>query len=248
MKLLFRFFILFVFVCFNHVSAQDTMLEVAPSRIKTRTSLPPLDIVIDSVLKNSGMLNYRNNSIKRLETLKKSKGIDISRHVGFAAETRYGNFNNFSTNDNGQIITPIATNSRQFNYSAGFYLRLPLFDVLNRKKLVKTAELEVEEAIRLAEAEEETIRQNVIRLYQDIVLKERLLEIKARAYGDGKVNIQMVEKEFRNGIVPVAEYVRITSITSNLEIEYEKAKSEFVLAKQLLEDLAGFRFDILTSN
>ena len=80
------------------------------------------------------------------------------------------------------------------------------------------------------------------------IIKEELLEIKARSLGDGKVNMQMVEKEFRNGVVPIAEYVRITSITSNLEIEYVKAKSEFVLAKDLLEDLAGFKFDILTTN
>ncbi|WP_406683458.1 TolC family protein [Seonamhaeicola sp. MEBiC1930] len=248
MKLLLRFIIILVFNCTSYLHAQDEMLEVSTSRTKSITSLPPLEVVTDSVLKRSGMLNYRNSSIKRLGTLKKSKRIDITRHIGLSGDTRYGNFNNFSTNEDGQVISALATTSKVFNYSVGVYLRLPLYDVLNRKKLIKTAELEVEEAINLAEAEEQTIRQNVIRLYQDIALKERLLEIKARAYGDGNVNMQMVEKEFRNGIVPVAEYVRITSITSNLQIEYEKAKSEFVLAKQLLEDLAGYKFDILTGN
>jgi hypothetical protein len=54
----------------------------------------------------------------------------------------------------------------------------------------------------------------------------------------------MVEKEFRNGVVPVAEYVRITSITANLEADYESAKAEFITAKQLLEDMSGLVFDL----
>ena len=54
----------------------------------------------------------------------------------------------------------------------------------------------------------------------------------------------MVEKEFRNGIVPISEYVRITGMSANLEADYEIAKSDFITAKQLLEDIAGFVFDL----
>ena len=248
MQLLSKSLVVLVFFSFNFLFSQADMLEVYAGRTKSKTSLPPIEVIIDSVLKNNAMLDYRKNSVKRLETYVKSNRIDITRHLGFSVESRYGNFNNFSTNDNGQVITPIATTTKQFNYSYGVFLRLPLFDMLNRKKLLKAAKLEVEEAKSLAEAEVENMRQIVINLYQDIILKEELLEIKARSLGDGKVNMQMVEKEFRNGVVPIAEYVRITSITSNLEIEYVKAKSEFVLAKDLLEDLAGFKFDILTTN
>jgi hypothetical protein len=42
--------------------------------------------------------------------------------------------------------------------------------------------------------------------------------------------------------VSVAEYVRITSITSNVEVDYRFAKSEFITAKKLLEDMAGLHF------
>ena len=58
----------------------------------------------------------------------------------------------------------------------------------------------------------------------------------------------MVEKEFRNGIVPISEYVRIVGMTENMEADYETAMSEFITAKQLLEDMAGFTFDLTRTN
>ena len=60
--------------------------------------------------------------------------------------------------------------------------------------------------------------------------------------------MQMIEKEFRNGIVPISEYVRLNNITSRLEVEYESAMSEFIIAKRLLEDMAGFVFGLTLSN
>lgn len=248
MKLLLKL-ILILTLCFSNYSlSQTNMLEVSPSRIKSKFNIPPLEVIIDSVLKNNAQLSYRKSSVKIKETNIKSKRIDLTRHFGISADTRYGNFNNFNTNEDGQLTTAFATTSKQFNYSAGFYLKIPIFDFLNRKKMLRVAKLELEEAQGLAEAQEETMRQIVIKLYQDLLLKEKLLEIKAKTLGDGKVNMQMVEKEFRNGLVPVAEYVRITNITSSLEIEFEKGKSEFLLAKCLLEDLAGFKFERVTRN
>jgi hypothetical protein len=66
----------------------------------------------------------------------------------------------------------------------------------------------------MAQFQEDEIRQTVIKLYQELILKQNILKIKSKSLSDGKINMQMVEK-FRNGIVPVSEYVRITSITSD---------------------------------
>ena len=100
----------------------------------------------------------------------------------------------------------------------------------------------------MAEFQEEEIRQAVIIMYQGLILKQKLLQIRSRRFGDGKVNMQMIEKEFRNGIVPLAEYVRIVGMTENMEAEYETAMSEFITAKQLLEDVAGFTFGLTYLN
>lgn len=248
MRLLSRFILILIFSCSSFLFSQTNMLDTSPSRIKSKISIPPLDVVMDSVLKKNAMLNFRKHHIGVKDATVKSEKLYWSRNFGVQADTRYGTLNNFSTNEDGQVSSAIATTSKQFNYSVGFYLKFPLFDVLNRKHQLRLARLELEEAKSMAQFQEDEIRQTVIAFYQDLVLKEKLLQIKSKSLGDGKVNMQMVEKEFRNGVVPISEYVRITSITGNMETDYEKAKSDFMLAKQLLEDMAGFKFDIVTTN
>jgi hypothetical protein len=100
----------------------------------------------------------------------------------------------------------------------------------------------------MVQFQEDEIRQTTIKLYQDLILKQKILKIKSESLGNGRVNMQMVEKEFRNGLVPVAEYVRISSMSSNMESDYELAKSDYIVAKQILEDMAGFVFSVTPSN
>lgn len=251
MKILSRklFFLFQIGILFSSVqiSCQTTSL----GEVNGYTSLfriPPLEQVIDSVLKNNGQLKYRKSSVGIKETNIKSSKIDITKNLGVFAESAYGNFNNFAVNENGQAVNALATTARRFSYNVGVYLKIPLLDFINRKHTINVAKLELDEAKGLVEAQEEIMREKTIRLYQDLISKERMLQIRSKRYGEGKVNMQMVEKEFRNGVVPVAEYVRITNITLELELDYEKGRYEYMLAKTLLEDLAGFKFDIITAN
>lgn len=209
---------------------------------------PPLKTVIDSVLKRNSMLKFRKNHIGVKESTLESERIFWTRNIGVQVDGRYGTLNNFSNNNDGVSNTVNSTLSTQYNYSIGLYLKFPVFDILNRKNQLKLARLEIEEAKSMTSFQEDEIRQTVIKLYQDVILKQKMLLIKSKNFGNGKVNMEMVEKEFRNGIVPIAEYVRITSITSNFEADYELAKSEFIIAKQLLEDMSGLVFDLRNSN
>lgn len=216
---------------------------------KSEFILPPLETVIDSVIKRSAMVNFRNSHIGVKEATLASERIGWTDNLGVKLDADYGNINNFLTNDdsNSGNSSTLSTTQR-FTYSAGFYLKIPLFDGINRKNQIKLAKLEVEEAKSMAEFQKEEIRQKVIVLYQNIILKQKLLQIKSRSFGDAKVNMQMIEKEFRNGIVTLSEYVRITGMTASMEAEYEKAMSEFITTKQLLEDMAGFVFGLTYSN
>ncbi|PIV94509.1 MAG: hypothetical protein COW44_03840 [Flavobacteriaceae bacterium CG17_big_fil_post_rev_8_21_14_2_50_33_15] len=236
-----------IIICFNNTQAQTTDYNDSSLNGK-EFNFPPLKVVIDSVLKRNAMLNFRKNHIGVKESTLESERIYWTRNIGFQADTRYGNLNNFSTEADSQVSSSVLTTSKQFNYSVGVYLKFPVFDVLNRKHQMQLARLEVDEAKSMAEFQEEEIRQTVIKLYQDLILKQKLLQIRSKSLGDGRVNMEMVEKEFRNGVVQISEYVRITGMTSNLEADYESAKSEFITAKQLLEDMVGFVFGLTNSN
>ena len=234
-------------ISFNSIQAQT--LESDNSSLNgSEFKFPPLEVVIDSVLKRSAMVNFRNQHIGVKESTLASERIYWSKNLGIQADTRYGNLSNFATSEDGISNTAALTTAKQFNYSVGFYLKIPIFDVINRKNQIKLAKLEVDEAKSMAEFQKEEIRQTVIRMYQDLILKQKLLQIRSRRLGDGRVNMQMVEKEFRNGVVPLSEYVRIVGMTENMEADYAKAMSEFITAKLLLEDMAGFVFGLTHIN
>lgn len=222
------------------VSAQTT---TDSARKDNKLVIPPLADILDSALKYSPFLQYRKLEIEAKHANLQMEKNYWTRNLGFQADTRYGTFDNFSSTNNGLSTTVFNATSKQLNYGLGLYMKFPIGDLLNRKSQVKKASTELEQARSMAQAQEEELRQTVIKLYQDVLLKQRLLNIQSLALGNAKVNMDMVDKEFRNGLIPVSEYVRISDITTKVEADYEKAKTDFTTARMILEELAGFPFN-----
>jgi len=242
-------------ISFSTIQAQtldsdtSSLLESDTSSLNiSEFKFPSLEVVIDSVLKRSAMMSFRKNNIGAKESTLASERIYWSKNIGIQADTRYGNLSNFATSEDGVSNTAALTTAKQFNYSVGFYLKFPIFDVINRKNQIRVAKFEVNAAKDMVEFEKEQLRKTVIQLYQDLILKQKLLQIKSKRLGSGKVNLEMVEKEFRNGVIEISEYVIISELVSKMESEYETAMSDFIIAKQLLEDMAGFLFSLTLSN
>jgi len=234
--------------CFSNALAQTSLLQ-STSLNKSEFNIPALKVIIDSVLKRNGMVRFRKQHVEVQASKLKSESIYWTRNLGIQADTRYGTFDNTSlTANGGSTGTVLNTNTKQLNYGVGLYLKFPVFDLLNRKNQITLAKMELEESKSMVQFQEDEIRQTTIKLYQELVLKQRLLQIKSESLGNGKVNFQMVEKEFKNGLVTISEYVRITSIYSSMESDYELAKSEYLAARQILEDMAGFVFIVTPSN
>ncbi len=219
-------------------SADSTAMTSSDSVI----TFPPLNDLIDSAVKYHPGIRYRQYEVKVKESNLQTQQHNWTRNMGVQADSRYGTFDNFSANDNGQSTTLLNTTNKQFNYGFGVYMKLPLYDLLNRKNQLKQAKNEVEMARSLGEVQETEIRQMVIKQYQDALLRQRLIRIKAQNLGNARVNMEMVEKEFRNGIIPISEYARISDIVYRAESDYELAKTEFITAKLLLEEMVGFKF------
>ncbi len=240
MKQLFKSIMALIFLCstfFNGYSQDSLMKNKEPESYKLL--IPELGVLIDSALANNGMLNYRIDEIEVKKANLKAKRQNWTRNFGIQADTRYGTFDNFSNNVSGPNTVTLASTTTQFNYGVGLYLKIPVFDVFNRKSDIKQAKAELSQAKNLVKFQVDEIREIVIRQYEDLLLRQNLLEIQAINLGDAKANKAMAEKEFRNGIIPVYEYVRILDITSGIAREYEKAKSELILSKKLLENLTG---------
>ncbi len=220
------------------VKAQNNN-EEEPKTSQTKLIIPSLKVLIDSALVNNGMVNYRRLEIDAKDCNLKSKRQYWTRNFGIQADTGYGTFNNLSTVNGDNSSVNLSSNTQQVNYNVGLYLKIPVFDVINRKSQIKQAKSELEQAKSLAKSQEDELTQAVIRNYQDLLLKENLLELRASNLGNARVNMEMIEREFRNGLIPVTEYVRISDMTSRITAEFEQAKSEFLTSKKLLENLTG---------
>lgn len=204
-----------------------------------RLMIPQLNELVDSAIVYNGMVNYRKLEIVAKESNLKYKRQNWTTNFGVQADTRYGTFNNFSSISGDNSTVNLASNTQQLNYNVGLYLKIPVFDVINRKSQIKQAKAELEQARSLAKSQEDELRELVIRYYEDLILKQNLLELRASNLGNAKVNMEMVEKEFKNGLIAISEYVRISDMTSRITAEFAEAKSNFMVSKKLLENITG---------
>ncbi len=207
--------------------------------------LPPLETIIDSAIAKNPYVKFRDQQIIVNEFKLKSDRVRWMENLGLQSDARYGTFDNFSMNTAaGQTPSVIATRNNQFNYGVGAYIKLPLFDFVNRKHLVGAAKAEMDQAISLAAVQRDELRQAVIKQYNELVLKMKLLKIKSKYLETSHINIQMADKEFKNGVLSVAEYSKISEIVSLAETDYQTVYTEFTTAYMILEELAGFKFKI----
>ena len=208
--------------------------------------LPPLEILIDSAIANNPNVKFRDLQIN-INKFKLEADRNLwTRNLGIQADGRYGTFNNFSTNTSeGQTPSNYSTLSSQFNYGIGAYIKLPIYDFVNRKNQINLATAEVEQAVNFAEFQRNELRQSVIKQYNELIIKHRLLKIKSKYAETSKINMQMVEQEFTNGIISVSEYARISEIFTRTEIDLENSRMEFLTAYMILEEITGIRFNLI---
>lgn len=231
--------------CFIHIAtSQSIEIKSSPREIL----FPPLDDLIAAAIKHNPTVKFRRLVAEGRESLVKTERNYWTRNFGVSADAGYGNINNSSYSIEADNSNLLSTSTTQFNYGVGLYLKFPIFDIINRKDQIKLAQLEVDQAENMAKGQEDEIRQLVIKQYQEVILKQKLLRIKSHNLGNAKVNMEMVEKEFRNGVTAIYEYVRISDMASKIEVEYETAKSDFILAKKLLENTVGFTIGKTNSN
>jgi len=231
-----------IFFSISNVKGQEIP---DPLNADISQSLLPLNALIDSALQHDPYVHFRDLQLIVNNAKLKADKSQWARNMGIQTDIRHGTFDNFSTNTSeGQSPSLFATRSNQTNYGIGAYIKFPIYDILNRKNQINLARTELEQAQSMAEMQRNEVRQLVIRQYNDLVLKHRLLKIRTKHLETAKVNYIMVEKEFQNGVVDVTEFSRISEITARAESDFETARIDFITAYLVLEEIVGFKFNI----
>lgn len=232
-------------VCFSiGISAQN----INPVDSKTTDfsiEIPPLSVLIDSAYAHNSLISYMDKDIAVQQCNLKTDRTYWLRNIGVQTDVRYGSFDHFSTNAaDGEVPTNVSLTSTEVRYGVGAYLKFPLVDAVNRKNLQKIGKLEIEKAESMAASQRDQVRQQLIRQYNELLLKQRLFRIKLKQIETARINMQMAEKEFVNGVIPVTEYARLSDITIGVESNYEIARMDVITALMILEDMTGMKFKV----
>lgn len=235
-------------VSFQSAVCAQTGSRFDPIKDDINNQLPTLGMLIDSAIANNSYVQFRDLQLIVNRCKLKANQVEWTRNIGMQADVRYGNFYNYSANSSGGVEPPpVATVRNETKYGAALYLNLPFYTLVNRKNQLKLANAEIDQAQKMAEVQRDELTQLVIRQYNDLILKQRLLRIKAKYLETSRINMQMVEKEFSNGIISVTEYARISEIVTRTESDFENSRMDFLTAYMILEEIVGMKFH-LTNN
>lgn len=224
--------------------AQDK--EVSLAKVEDFSiEIPPLSVLLDSALNKDPFLSYRHLDVEIMKGNLKSDRRYWMRNLGVTADARYGTFDHLtSTTEYGETPIYVLQSSSEVRYGFGAYIKLPLGDVVNRRNTIKIGQLELQKAEQMAEQQRELVRDQVISAYNDLILKLRLFKIKLKQIENARINMQMAEKEFVNGVIPVSEYARLSDITTGVELNFEIARMDVINAQMKLEELTGMKFKV----
>ncbi|MDO9512329.1 MAG: TolC family protein [Bacteroidales bacterium] len=244
-KLLFFFILAF---SFHHLAAQENEQGVFdPITDDITKKIPPLEALIDSAIANSPYLKFRDAQIVINHYKYLNDRSQLLRDIGFSIEARFGKYDNYSENNTTGV--PIYTGSarNEWRYGAGAYIKIPLYDLTNRKTTINLAKKEVEQAINYRNTLAYEIRRDIIVMYNELILKQRLLKIASDNMITAELQMQLAEKQFMSGQLPLGELSRMTDLHARAKMSYEENKIAFLNAYKLLEILVGVTFNLMNS-
>lgn len=212
--------------------AQDSLTIAKMGRLLRNDVMLP--VLIDSAI-------YRNPEVARInsaiglaqENLKIARKQVLSA-VSVGSSYNYGNTGNLTT---GQ--TSLFTVSRSSFYNLGLGVQLPLNLVLSRKHEIRANEYQVSAAQAEKDGAADYVRQEVIRLYQEMKLVHRLLQISSEARQGARINYHLAERQFQQGDILVSELSRVQDIVSKSNVEFETYIYRFETVMRQLEVLTG---------
>ena len=236
-------FFTLLFFQFPGIAQQGKAFDLFKDNIES--ILPPLETIIDSAIARNPYVKFRDLQITVNEQKLSTSRLDWTRDLGFQTDMRYGTFDNFASNVvAGQNPSLLSTKNTEINYGVGAYIRIPFYDFLNRRHQIKFAKAEVAQAQSYSQVQRNELRQLVIKQYNELIVRHRLLKIKSKYVETARINMAMAEKQFLNGIINIAEYSNVTEIVSRSEADFESSKMEFRTAYMLLEEIVGIKFNL----
>lgn len=201
-------------------------------------SLPELLLLAEQ---HSPKLKFYNAAINVTSIKIKSEKTAWMQHMGFDADLRYGMFDNLILSQALGRDDYSTSSTKQTRYSTGVYFKMPISAISSRKKLIGIAEEEKEMAIYQRESAIRELRELVIVQYNNVLKFNRLMIISSQTRETFNVQCIRAEKDFINGLIPIAEYARLQEMLTRSTENYESYRAQYTTAYMLLEETIGVK-------
>lgn len=208
--------------------------------------LPSLQTLIDSAIANSPKVKYEDASIGIYKLNVETAKIDYLRYIVLQGGYARANYYNYSINEtSSSAATEFLSNRDEARYNIGANINFPIINFFDQKSLVRRTKLEMERAYYLRDERIQEIRQTVITLYEELVMRQKTLKIRNENQQTTTLQVKMGEREFLNGKIPISEWSRLIDNNARGLYGFEEEISRFKVAYLLLEDIVGMKFNLL---
>lgn len=245
-KILIVFILLAIGFTSSKISfSQDTIEDQIILKDYSSLILPPIDSLFLSLESNPN-IKAQDYRILEQESVIKSQKREWINYLRFSSSYQYG-YQGAESLVQGYLIPAYyqTAQNAQNLYHVGVSLTIPFGDVIDRGNKVK------KEKIRLGQIQaEKEISLNeqkfiIIELYnkanEQLNTYKNIVE--AKSYAELKTRIS--QKDFINGIINIDELTETKKSESDVISNFEKAKSELIIALMKLEIICNYKFHII---
>jgi outer membrane protein TolC len=203
----------------------------------TMLNLPPLNLLLDSAYIHSPVILSQKVVIEQrnLET-------DIEKNSLLKLISVNSNYSRGTINAQVEgSLTPTFSSTVTNWYGAGAAVKIPISTLVNRKKQISITKLRKSiEENKLTELKK-NLKILIISLYMDVLLKEKIMYLKNESIAMANLNYKYAEISYKNNTLEIEMYTKAFDANVNAKINFEIAKTNYIIALSLLEENVGIK-------
>ncbi len=237
-----KFFILIILLFLTHLlnaqsKANNNLMFVLDEKIDMQNQILPLDSIIEIAIKNSPSVRFQADLIDAAKyQVDFSKRVWTNNIVGFVGYSA-GNQNLISAS-NQNAGTLDATNITN-GYRMGIQLNLPLYEFVGRKSRVNLYKSQFNSTVSKKAETIQELKKEIIETYYSMLYYNNLVSIRSDSKQTTINQYLIAQKQFKDGLIDVAELSRLKTIEVNSKADFEEAKRQFSTLYFLLENIVG---------
>ncbi len=202
--------------------------------------LPSVDSLIKMAVDNSYQLKFYEADVAFRQSKTSIEKKSWLKYLTVGGDVGYGVYDNLSNQQlSGDPTSQTLFSSVQNRYTIGIGLKIPFSAIANRNLNIKAAKAEVQKSEALKGLAISDLKKMVYKQYSELVKAYKLMIINSTSVEAYKIQSLRAEKDFKSGVITVADYVRLQNMLSSEIRQLETQKSTLFLAFMTLENTIG---------